>query len=495
MPSSALLALSHIRKSFGATQALADANLELHAGEVTALIGENGAGKSTLVKILCGIHQPDAGEIRLGGETVRISNTPRARELGISVVHQECVVFDNLSVTENICISARPRRSGTIDWRHMRARASAALQRLDSSLDPDMPAGRLSVAQKHIVQIARALTDEARILILDEPTAALSHREVEDLFRVTRALAKSGCAVLLITHRFDEVFALAERFTVFRDGAAVGHGLIRDTHRDRLIEMMVGRAVEQMFPRQASVIGDDLLSVSGLSRSQEFADIAFSLRRGEILGIYGLVGAGRSELARAVFGLDPADRGTISIDGRQVSIRSPEEAIAHGIAYVPEDRQAQGVITSYSIASNLALPNLARLSSRGIANSARERLLAEHWINALSIKAREPDQAVADLSGGNQQKVAIAKWLAVDPRILILDEPTKGIDVGAKAAVHAITSEFASRGNAVLMISSDLPEILGMSDRILIMRRGKVSAVMDRAQASEAAIVRAATDA
>ncbi|MFL6619988.1 MAG: sugar ABC transporter ATP-binding protein, partial [Povalibacter sp.] len=376
-----------------------------------------------------------------------------------------------------------------------RSRASAVLKRLETDIDPDMPAGRLSIAQKHIVQIARALTDEARILILDEPTAALSHHEVEDLFRVTRALTASGCAVLLISHRFEEVFSLADRFTVFRDGTAVGEGLIRETNRDALIELMVGRAVEQLFPKQPAKIGEEMLRVERLSRIPEFADVSFSLKRGETLGVYGLVGAGRSELARCLFGLETADSGSVFINGQLASITSPQSAIAHGLAYVPEDRQSQGVITPYSIAANIALPNLTRMSKRGFASSTREDLLAQHWISALSIKARSTDQAVMDLSGGNQQKVAIAKWLAGSPQVLMLDEPTKGIDVGAKAAVHEITSEFVSRGNAVLMISSDLPEILGMSDRILVMRRGRVRAVMDRAQASEQAIVRAATDA
>jgi rhamnose transport system ATP-binding protein len=308
-------------------------------------------------------------------------------------------------------------------------------------------------------------------------------------------LTQSGCAVLLISHRFEEIFALADRFTVFRDGAAVGEGLIRETHRDALIEMMVGRAVGQLFPKTPATIGEELLRVERLSRIPEFADVSFSLNAGEILGVYGLVGAGRSELARCLFGLDTADSGSIFVGGQPVSLTSPANAISHGLAYVPEDRQSQGVITPYSIASNIALPNLSRMTQRGLVSSKHERSLAQHWISALSIKARAPDQAVMDLSGGNQQKVAIAKWLAGNPRVLMLDEPTKGIDVGAKAAVHAITNEFVSRGNAVLMISSDLPEILGMSDRILVMRRGKVRAMMNRADATEQSIVRAATDA
>lgn len=492
---SPLLTLTRIRKSFGGTQALSDANLTLHAGQVTALIGENGAGKSTLVKILAGFHQPDDGEIWLAGEQVRITDATQARRLGISVVHQECMVFDNLSVAENILLTARPRSGGLLDWNATRRRAEDILRRLDASFEPEMPAGRLSIAQKHIVQIARALTDEARVLILDEPTAALSHREVEDLFRITRSLAAAGCAVLLISHKFEEIFAIADRFAVFRDGAAVGEGLIRDTDSEQLIQMMVGRPVGQLFPKQPAVIGDELLRVEHLSRRPEFDDVSFSLRRGEILGVYGLVGAGRSELARCLFGLERADSGSLHIDNRRVDLSDPQDAIRNGIAYVPEDRQVQGVITPFSVAANIALPNLSQLSRSGFVSGAREEQLARHWISTLGIKTRAPSQPVIDLSGGNQQKIAIAKWLARDPKVLILDEPTKGIDVGAKAAVHAITSEFAQRGNAVVMISSELPEIMGMSDRILVMRRGRARALLDRAQASAESIVRAATDA
>lgn len=490
-----LLTLSHVRKAFGGTQALSDANLQLYAGEVTALIGENGAGKSTLVKILSGLHQPDGGTIDIDARSVRIGSAADARRLGISVVHQECVVLDNLSVAENMFLSGHPRRHGLVDWRQMKRSAEVTLKRLDARFDPDMPAGRLSVAQKHIVQIARALTDDARILILDEPTASLSHHEVEDLFRITRSLKESGCAVLFISHKFDELFAIADRYAVFRDGTSVGAGSMVDTDSDRLIQLMVGRSVSQLFPKSSVAPGEELLRVESLSRPPEFQDVSFSLRRGEIFGVYGLVGAGRSELARCLFGLERADSGALFMDGAQITPASPEDAIANGIAYVPEDRQASGVITAFSIESNIALPNLTKLGPRGLMKAGQETQLAQHWMSALAIKARSADQPVIDLSGGNQQKVAIAKWLANNPRVLILDEPTKGIDVGAKAAVHAIADEFVQRGNAVLMISSDLPEVMGMSDRIMVMRRGRVQGIFDRATATAESIVRAATDA
>lgn len=490
-----VLTLSGIHKSFGGARALRDANLALYAGQVTALVGENGAGKSTLVKILSGFHRPDAGEIRLNAQPVQIRNAEHARQLGISVVHQECIVFDNLSVAENIFVCARPRRRRFIAWSQMRKRAASILGQLDASFDPDLPAGRLSAAQKHIVQIARALTHEAHLLIMDEPTAALSHRETEDLFRITRRLRDAGCAVAFISHKFEEIFAIADRFAVFRDGTSVGDGLMGDTDRERLIRLMVGRSVEQLFPKLPAAIGEEVLRVENLSRAGEFENVSFSLRRGEILGVYGLIGAGRTELAQTLFGLARPDSGTIRLDGRQVRIGSVQDAIALGLAYVPEDRQQQGVIAPFSIAANICLPNLATFSRGGLCNAGREAALARLWISLLSVKASGPGQKVEDLSGGNQQKVVLAKWLTRDPRILILDEPTKGVDVGAKAAVHAITSECAQRGNAVVMISSELNEILGMSDRILVMRRGRVRALFDRHAASAEKIVRAATDA
>jgi rhamnose transport system ATP-binding protein len=489
------LRLSAVQKSFGSTRALRDASLTLQPGEITALIGENGAGKSTLVKILSGVHQPDAGELRIDGRLTRITDPEHARRLGISVVHQECLVFDNLSVAENLFVSARPRHRGIVSWRDMRTRAGSVLKLLSASFDPDAPAGQLSIAQKHVVQIARALTSEARVLIMDEPTAALSYREAADLFEVTRRIAKAGCAILFISHKFDEIFAVADRFAVFRDGASVGAGWIRETNPAQIIRLMVGRDIEQLFSKPTVPIGAELLRVDGLARAREFADVSFGVRRGEILGVYGLVGAGRTEVAQSLFGLKPADRGTISLDGRPVAIGSPADAIRQGLAYVPEDRQKQGAILQFSIAANIGLPNLAQISRAGICIPRRETALARKWIASLSIKTAGPGQSVGDLSGGNQQKVVLARWLATDPRILILDEPTKGVDIGARSAVHAVTGDFARRGNAVIMISSDLPEILGMSDRVLVMRRGRVTALLDRADATAERILHAATHA
>jgi len=474
-----LLRLTDIRKSFGGVRALAGVNLEMHRGSITALLGENGAGKSTLVKILTGVHHPDAGSVELDGKPIRIPTPTAARDLGIGVVHQECLVFDQLTVAENLFVNAHPSPRRLIDWNALQSRAEAALRELGADFTAGTVVASLSIAQKHVVQIARALVNESRVLILDEPTASLSQRECAELFRIARKLRDAGCALLFITHKFDEIFELADRYAVFRDGASVGEGSLDSTNREALIRLMVGRPVEQLFPKQQAQLGDELLRVERLGRDGQFEDISFSLRRGEILGVYGLVGAGRTELAQVLFGAERADRGAVHCSA--------------DIALVPEDRQGQGSILPFSIAANIALPNLAALAPRGWVRSRDEHQLATHWIQALGIKAQGPAQAVQNLSGGNQQKVVIAKWLARKPGVLILDEPTKGIDVGAKAAVHAVTSEFAAAGNGVILISSELPEIIAMSDRVLVMRRGRLTGEFSRADASSENLLRAAS--
>ena len=479
-----LLTLTDIRKSFGGVRALERASLDLPRGAVTALIGENGAGKSTLVKILSGVYQPDAGEIQFDGDAVRIADPQVARALGIGVVHQECLAFDNLSVAENLFVNSQPSRRGLVNWRVMRTQAAGVLRDLDADFEADTPAGALSIAQKHVMQIARALTHESRVLIFDEPTASLSQRECAELFRIVRKLRDAGCALLFISHKFEEIFELADRYAVFRDGVSVSAGLVTDVTRDELIGLMVGRPISQLFPKLETVPGQEAMRVERLGRAGEFEDVSFALRRGEIVGLYGLVGAGRTELAQVLFGIHPASSGTFTL-----------AAGVAGVALVPEDRQRQGAVLPFSLAANLALPNLAALAPRGWCSTSRESELAREWIDRLGIKAHGPEQPVHDLSGGNQQKVVIAKWLARNPGVLILDEPTKGIDVGAKAAVHAVTSEFARAGGAVLMISSDLPEILGMSDRVLVMRRGRLRGEFTRAQATSESLLRAASDA
>jgi rhamnose transport system ATP-binding protein len=480
------LTLAGIRKSFGGARALERVELELHRGSVTALIGENGAGKSTLVKILSGVHQPDAGEISLEGRPVRITDPVNSRRMGIAVVHQECLVFDNLDVAENLFVNRHPATRGLVNWREMQRRATAVLRDLDADFDAETPVASLSIAQKHVVQIARALVDDSRVLILDEPTASLSKRECAELFRIVGKLRDSGCALLFISHKFDEIFEIADRYAVFRDGSSVGAGLLGEVNHEELIRLMVGRPVEQLFPKLETEAGAELLRVEHLGRKGEFEDISFALRRGEIVGLYGLVGAGRTELAQVLFGINRADAGSFTLAA---------DAVAAGIALVPEDRKEQGAVLAFSVAANIALPNLAVLAPRGMCSAEREADLARRWIDRLGIKAQGPQQIVHSLSGGNQQKVVIAKWLARKPCVLILDEPTKGIDVGAKAAVHAVMSEFVKSGNGVLMISSDLPEILGMSDRVLVMRRGRLRGEFTRAAATGELLLRAASDA
>jgi rhamnose transport system ATP-binding protein len=490
-----LLQLAGIKKSFGGTRALTDGALSLHAGQITALIGENGAGKSTLVKILTGVQQPDSGDIQLDGHTVRIASPQVAQRLGISAIHQESVLFDDLSVAENIFVSAWPQRSGRIDWRTLNARAAGILEQLEAKIDPRTQLAALSVAQKHLVQIARALSHEARIVIMDEPTAALSRHEANDVLRIAKGLRDAGRAVLFISHRFEEVFGVADRYCVFRDGAAVNEGLIAATNVDELIRFMVGRPLDQVFPKTPVQLAAEVLRVENLSREPEYADVSFSVSGGEILGVYGLVGAGRSEVMRTIFGLNRADRGRITLAGETLDLEDPQGAIDKGLAYVPEDRQAQGAILTRSIAANIALPNLPQLSKHGLLQARAQERTATDWAQRLQIKCAAVAQPVGDLSGGNQQKVVLAKWLLTTPRVLILDEPTKGIDVGAKAKVHELINALAAQGIAVVLVSSELPEILGMADRIFVMRRGRGRGTFARATTSPEDILRAATDA
>ncbi len=499
-----VLSLEGVAKSYGGVRALAGAMLDLHAGQVTALLDENGAGKSTLVKIITGIVQADAGTIRIDGSPVHIRSAEQARRLGISAIFQEPVLFDELTVAENIFITDRPRRrtplgGSVVDWAVMRRRATEILSQLDPGIDPDARLKRLSVAQRHLVQIGRALSNQARILIMDEPTAALSHREAEELFAITRRLRDEGRAILFISHKFEEVFALCDRYAVFRDGAGVGQGSLADVGRDTLIRMMVGRDVAQVFPKATVAIGREVLRVEGLGRGLEYADVDFNLHAGEILGVYCLIGAGRSEVMHALFGTAPADSGRIILDGQEVIIRSARQAIAHGIGLVPEDRQSQGTHLRLSIGDNISLAGLAsdrgRISRHGFLDHGAARAQATGLASDLGVKMSGLGQRVEELSGGNQQKVVIAKWLATAPRVLILDEPTKGIDVGAKAQVHRLMGEMASRGVAIIMVSSELPEILGIADRVMVMRRGRVEGILDRDHASAERIIAIATDA
>ena len=489
-----ILTLSGISKQFPGVRALHEVALDLYPGQVTALIGENGAGKSTLVKILTGIYQPDAGEIAIDGRPLTLPTAHQAFEAGITAIHQETVLFDELTVAENIFLGHAPRgRFGTLDWGEMRRRASAVLEGMGAGhIDPSERLKELSIANKHLVGVARAMSIDARIVIMDEPTAALSYKEIEDLFTLIEHLKQAGKAILFISHKFDEIYRIADRYTVFRDGEMVGSGLLAGTNQDAIVRLMVGRSVDQIFPRREAQLGAPILEVAGLSHPTEFADISFSVRKGEILGFYGLVGAGRSEVMQALFGITRPSAGSVTLEGRAIAPRSPADAVAAGIVYVPEERGRQGVVLGLPIFQNVSLPSLARTSRSGVLQLKREFDLARTYTERLDLRASSLSQEVGTLSGGNQQKVVIAKWLATDPRVIILDEPTKGIDIGSKAAVHEFMGELVAEGLSVIMVSSELPEILGMSDRVVVMREGRIVAIHDNDGLTAETLVRTA---
>lgn len=488
-----VLSLDGIIKDFPGVRALSSVSLDLYAGEVTALVGENGAGKSTVVKVLTGIYQPDDGLIKLHGKPVKLATPNDAARLGITAIHQETVLFDQLSVAENIFIGHAPRtRFGLIDWKKMNTDATSLLERIGATINPATLLRDLGIASKHLVAIARALSIDASVVIMDEPTAALSHKEIEELYQLVEQLKADGKAILFISHKFDEIFRIADRYTVFRDGELVGNGFINDIDSASLVKMMVGRSVDSVFPPRANELGEPILRVEGYSHPTEFNDISFSLKRGEILGLYGLVGAGRSECMQALFGITRPSAGKLFINDKLVIPKSPADAIAHGLVYVPEDRGKQGAITSLAIVDNVALPSLKQTSNKGFVRMAREYALARQYTERLELKAAALDQLTGELSGGNQQKVVIAKWLATQPIVIILDEPTKGIDIGSKAAVHTFMRELAAQGLAVIMVSSEIPEIMGMADRIIVLREGRQVAEFEQEQVSPELLVRAA---
>lgn len=489
-----LLEMAGISKIFPGVKALEDVSLTLYAGHVTALIGENGAGKSTLVKILTGIYQPDGGTIRIDGKEVTLPTADAAQDYGITAIHQETVLFDELTVAENIYIGHQPRnRYGLIDWPAMHARAAAILHGIDAPIDTRIRLKDLSIAQRHLVAIARALSVDARIVIMDEPTAALSYKEVEELFQIIDRLKKAGKAILFISHKFEEVWQICEFFAVFRDGRQVGSGRLDEVSHNDLVKLMVGRELTQAFPKLPAEIGDVVLKVDGYCHPTEFDQISFDLRRGEILGFYGLVGAGRSEFCQSLFGVTRPSAGTLTLAGKTISICSPSDAINAGIVYVPEERGRHGAITGMSIVSNISLPSLKVTSRRNFLRMAEEFALARKYAERLDLRAASLSQPVGTLSGGNQQKIVIGKWLATLPRVIILDEPTKGIDIGSKAAVHAFMSQLAVEGLAVIMVSSEIPEILGMSDRVVVMREGRIAGQFEREGLTPETLVRAAT--
>ncbi|MBX3751829.1 MAG: sugar ABC transporter ATP-binding protein [Opitutaceae bacterium] len=475
-----LLAFSAVTKSFGPVRALDGVDFDLRAGEVHALLGENGAGKSTLIRIATGAHAPDGGVIRINGRPQAALSPAAARALGIACIYQQPALFPDLTVAENLAL--RLESAGTwrrIDWRQRHTRAAELMQRVGARIAPDTEVRDLSMPEQQLVEIAAALGAGARIVIMDEPTAALTQREQERLFILVRALRAEGTGIVYISHRLDEIFALADRVTVLRDGASVGTRTVRDVDEATLIHLMVGRTLGPLYPPRGTSTGAPALELRGVGcAATGVRDVSLTVHAGEILGLAGLVGAGRTELARILFGLTPADAGEIVCQGRPVRIESPPAALAEGIAYVPEDRRRHGVVPELPVAQNLTLAAHRRIFPQGWLRAVAERAIAEAGIAQLGIKTDGPDAAVATLSGGNQQKVAVGRWLETRPRVLILDEPTQGVDIGAKVELHRLIRDLANGGLAVILISSDLPEVIGLSDRIAVMRGGTVRAVL-----------------
>ncbi|MBI3962158.1 MAG: sugar ABC transporter ATP-binding protein [Deinococcus sp.] len=478
-----------ISKAFPGVQALIKVDLEVQGGEVHAVIGENGAGKSTLMKIVAGVYSRDAGEILLKGRKVEITNPRQAMDHGISMIHQELNLAPNLSVAENIFLGRLPKSGAFVDWNKLYADAQALVDRLGIELNVRALVEDLTVARQQMVEIAKALSRNAEVIVMDEPTSALTERETETLFQIIGRLKTQGVAVVYISHRLEEIFRIADQVTVLRDGQLVGTHLVKDATSPMLISMMVGRELTTLFPKEQVEIGEPVLEVRHLTRRGVLDDISFVLRRREILGVAGLIGAGRTELVRALFGADPKDSGEILLEGKPVRIRNPRDALRLGFGFVTEDRKLQGLILGMTVRENVTLASLWGMTRLGFVDFAQEREVTADYIKKLDIRTPSQEQEVLNLSGGNQQKVVVAKWLATRPKILIMDEPTRGIDVGAKAEVHALMSRLAKDGVSIIMISSELPEILGMSDRILVVKEGRINGEFTREQATQEAIL------
>ena len=493
-PEAPVISLEHAQKSFGAVHALEDGHIDLFGGQVHGLVGENGAGKSTLVKILAGVYRPNSGQLLIDGEEAIFDNAKQSQEAGIAIIFQEPTLFPDLSVAENIFVGVQPlKRFRRIDGRRMRREAAALFEQLGVGLDPDRLARGLSIADQQLVEIAKALTTNARVIVMDEPTAALAMNEVEQLFRIVETLRARGNAVLFISHRLDEIFAICQRVTVMRDGRHVWTKPIDELTVPSVIRAMVGRDMDALFPKVPTEPGRVVLKVDRLTREGDFTDVSFVVRSGEIVALAGLVGAGRTEVARAIFGIDRADAGSVEIEGKRLRPGSPSAAMAAGIGLVPEDRRQQGLVMDFSIERNIALASLDTVRRGGLVLRASERTFARDWALRLRLKYAKLTNPVWTLSGGNQQKTVLAKWLGRKPTLLIVDEPTRGIDVGTKAEVHRLLSDLAGQGVAILMISSELPEVLGMADRVVVLFEGRVMREFARADADEDAIMRAAT--
>ncbi|MBC7327786.1 sugar ABC transporter ATP-binding protein [bacterium] len=490
----AYLVMRGITKQFPGVLALDNVNFEVERGEIHALVGENGAGKSTLLKILAGALPMDKGEIILDGKPVVFHSPLDAMRHGIAVIYQEFNLVPYLSAGENIFLGREPRKfNGFVDFKKLHAEAQAILNRIGANFSSRDIVARLSVAQQQMTEIAKALSQNAKIIAMDEPTSALTEKEVEHLFEIMRGLKEEGVAIIFVSHRLEEIFQIAERITVLRDGKYVGTKRVEETNRDEVITMMVGREIKEKIPKRPAKIGDEILRVEGLTRKGVFSDITFSLRKGEILGLAGLVGSGRTEIARAIFGADPIDSGKIYLEGKEVKIRSPQDAIRLGIGLLTEDRKRYGLILPMTVRENTTLANLMEVAMRGFINFSRERAVAKRFVDELAIKTPSVEQLARNLSGGTQQKLVLAKWLFTKSKVLIFDEPTRGIDVGAKVEIYELMNQLAERGVGIIMISSELPEVLGMSDRILVIHEGKIAGELMREEATQEKIMQLAT--
>ena len=491
-PQRYLLEAHGISKQFPGVKALEDITLRLRAGSVHALMGENGAGKSTLMKILAGVIQPTNGEIRVDGQPRRFAGPRDALGCGVAMIHQELNLVPHMTVAENIWVGREPRRMGFVDHGELRRRTAALLDHLGIALDPETRVGSLAVANQQMVEIAKAVSYNSSILIMDEPTSSLTEHEVVHLFRIVRQLREQGKAIVYISHKMSEIFSIADEISVFRDGRHVATDDASAFDQAKLISLMVGRELTQLFPKGDAKIAETVLAVRGLTLDGVFRDVSFDLRRGEILGVAGLVGAGRTNVAETIFGVTPATSGEIRIDGAPIRIDSPARAMRYGMALLTEDRKLNGLFLMLTVLENMQIASVRSHSGQGFVRQSALNTMCAEMCRSLRVKTPGLDETIENLSGGNQQKVLIARWLMTKPRILILDEPTRGVDVGAKAEIHRLVSELAEQGLAIIMISSELPEILGMSDRVMVMHEGHVSGFLDRAEATQEGIMQLA---
>jgi rhamnose transport system ATP-binding protein len=489
----ALISARGIGKQFAGVEVLRDVDLDLMAGEIHALLGENGAGKSTFAKILAGVYRPSRGTLRVNGVEVEIPSPIAAQRLGITLIHQEPISFPDLSVAENLVIGRdRGRPLSRVRWGELKRNAERAMQELGIELDVTRPMRGLSIADQQMVEIARALLSDSRLIIMDEPTAPLTPKEVEKLFGIARQLKADGRTIIFISHRLEEVRALCVRVTIFRDGNRIATERTQALEDDDIIRLMIGREVKSYLHKTGAELGEVALAVSGLTLPGKFEDISFTVRAGEVVGLGGLVGAGRTDVARAIFGVAPAESGTVSVFGREVTIAEPADAVANGLAFVPEDRAVAGIFRTLSVAQNLTAAVPGRIAPRGVIRRKVERRLVREAIERLRVRLASVRQPIGELSGGNQQKAILARWLLTDPRILILDEPTRGIDIGVKAEFYEMIGELAASGRAILLISSELPELLALSDRVLVMSEGRLTAELKRGEATEESVMQAA---